>query len=199
MEFQVPLNENPELTKKLNKFEIRKERTATGAIYTISLDDDIDEPKRYRQIVTILREAEVGDEIVLQVASWGGYLDGAILLINELLATKALTKAIIHTAGSAATLIAFACDEVKTFSFATIMVHNFSVSQQGKGREIRVKAEFDRRQFELLCNKLYAGILTDKEISDLQDDQDIWLLGGELLERMNKYGWQPIRYRMKEE
>ena len=202
MEFQVPLNTNPELTKKLNKYAVRVNKrplSSFGKLYTINIDDDIDEPKIYREVVAVLREAKKDDLIELQISSWGGYLDSAILLVNELLTTKATTIASIHTAGSAATLIAFACDKVWATEFSTIMMHNFSVSQHGKGKEVRVKAMFDQRQFKVLVERLYTGILTDKEIERLQDDEDIWLLGNELMDRMVQHDWEPLRERIKKE
>lgn len=198
MEFQVPFSKNPDKIKKMNKYEVRKtsfDKQRKGINYVINFDDDIADPFEYREIVTTLREAKESDIIQLHISSWGGYLDAAVLIVNELLLTKAKTIAIIHTAGSAATLIAFACDQVETFPISTIMIHNFSVSQSGKGQEVRAKAEFDEKQFSTMCDLLYTGILTEEEIKAMQEDKDMWLLGSELKERMAKYEWKPVRER----
>ena len=195
MEFQLPVNANPEKQKRLNKLEIVTKKTKNGNHITINLDEDIGEPSEYRGIVTKLREASDKDIVELHISSWGGYLDSAVLLVNELVLTKAKTIAVIHTAASAATLVAFACDQIETLPTSAVMLHNFSVQQSGKGQEVRAKAEFDEKQFSKICDLLYVGILTEDEIKAMQEDKDIWLLGCELKERMERLQWSPVRKR----
>ena len=161
--------------------------------YHIFIDTNIAEVHEYRKELTILREANDGDEVFLYVNSYGGYLDTAIQFIYALEDTAAKTKAVIYTAASAATLIAFACDEVDAKPLSTVMLHNFSTHQQGKGSEIRAKVKFDEAQFGALCTTLYSGILSEVEIKKLQDDDDFWFIGGELHTRMEKYGWESLR------
>jgi ATP-dependent protease ClpP protease subunit len=196
MELQLPINDNPDKQKKLNQLEITKKIFGAPKKYrhwTVNLDGDIGDPEEYRELLSILRKASEGDVVELVITSWGGYLDSAIMLVNELLLTKGKTIATIHTAGSAATLIAFACDRVEAFPISTIMIHNFSVTQQGKGQEIRAKAEFDEKQFSLMSDTLYSNILTDAEIRAMQEDKDIWMLGCELKTRMEEQNWKPVR------
>lgn len=197
MEFEIPLKGNSVRAKKLDKLEIVRttNHKTKYFIYTINIDEDIGNPENYRAVVDILRKSNANNEIRFVFTCWGGYLDSAILLVNEIQATSAKTSAIIHTAGSAATLVAFACDEIIISDISTVMIHNFSVSQQGKGKELRVKAEFDRKQFEVLCESLYKGILTQSEIEAIQDDTDIWMLGSELKSRMLNLGWTPLKER----
>lgn len=197
MQLPIQLDSNPEKTKKLNDYEVvlANPRYPSEDTYIINMDEDIGDAIEYREIVTRLLKATKNEKFVFHITSWGGLLSTATLLIDALLTTKASTKAVIHTAASAATLIAFACDEIEVSDTATVMVHNFSVVQQGKGSEVRAKAEFDERMFKALCEKLYTGILTNTEIEKLQEDSDIWMLGADLRGRMLNLGWKPVRSR----
>jgi len=200
MEPQFYVDPNPKKTERLNTYELVLRTSYEQGVggtknYTWNLDSDIVEASQYREIVTCLRTASPSTTFEIHITCWGGYLSTAMMLIDELLKTKAKTKAVIHTAASAATLIAFACDEVEAFKFSTIMLHNFSVTQHGKGSEVRAKAEFDERQFNLICQELYQGILSPDEQEALQDDKDVWMSGDELLNRMSDKNWTPMRRR----
>lgn len=177
------------------KYGVVKERLpdSTGSLYHIRIDRDIEEPDLYRQHFDVLREATSKDSIIIYINSYGGRLDTAIQYLYALTDTKASTKAIIYTAVSAATLIAFVCDVVEAKPLSTIMLHNFSAQQQGKGSELRAKVKFDGEQFSALCNTVYSGILTPDEIQQLQEDNDFWMMGSELHARMETYLWEPIR------
>ena len=187
------------LTKMAVKYEIREEQILTNkklkSIWHMRIDEDFDVSSAYRRHFDILRKAREGDEIILYISSYGGYLDTAVQFIYALLDTKAATTSVIYVAASAATLVAFACDKVVVKPISTIMLHNFSVAQQGKGAELRAKTDFDDRIFAAMCTMLYKGIVTDAEIKELQLDRDFWWLGRELLERMEKYNWRPLRER----
>ena len=197
MEIPIQLDVNPDKTKKLNDYEVvlASPTHSKEGTYIINMDEDIGEAIEYREIVTRLFKATKNDKFIFHITSWGGFLSTATLLIDALLTTKASTKAVIHTAASAATLVAFACDEIEVSDMATVMVHNFSVVQQGKGSEVRAKAEFDERMFKALCEKLYTGILTNTEIKKLQEDSDIWMSGVDLEGRMLNLGWKAVRSR----
>ncbi len=183
--------------KQHYKYEIRKEKIkdTKHTRYHVLLDDNIGAPEEYRRHFDLMREATKNDEIVFYISSYGGYLDTTVAYVYAMLDTKAKTKSVIYTAASAATLIAFAADEVDAKPIGTIMLHNFSVQQQGKGNELRAKTAFDDKQFKAMCDMLYKGIVTDEEVKDLQLDKDFWMLGRELKERMKKLNWKPLRER----
>jgi ATP-dependent protease ClpP protease subunit len=179
---------------KLSKSSIYQQ-DPKGKEVVWNLDCDIGDPFWYRDVVKWLREAEDGDTIHIYISSWGGMLSTAMMLVHELLNTKADTHAYIHTAASAATLIAFACDHIEVEATATVMLHNFSVIQHGKGAEVRKKADFDKEQFSYICSLLYEGILTETEIEELQNDNDFWLMGREVHKRMKDLKFTPVRKR----
>lgn len=181
-----------------SKFEVRAEKinSKKGATrYHIRLDDNIAEPTHYRKHFDIMRKASKQDELVFYISSYGGYLDTTVQYVYAMLDTKASTKAVVYVAASAATLIAFAADELDIKPIGTVMLHNFSVQQQGKGNELRAKTDFDDKQFSAMCKMLYKGILTDKEVEQLKEDKDFWRLGRDITKRMEKHSWVPLRKR----
>ena len=184
--------------KEMLKYEIRKEvvkGSPNKTVWHIRLDDNIEQPYVYRKHFDILRTARKQDEIIFYISSWGGYLDTTVQFVYAMLDTKARTKAVIYNAASAATLIAFAADELDIKPIGTVMLHNFSVAQQGKGNELRAKTDFDDKQFSAMCKMLYKGILTDKEVEQLKEDKDFWRLGRAITKRMIKHKWKPLRER----
>ena len=186
------------LEKKHLKYEVRVENiTGLNGFnrYHIRIDENIGETQHYRKHFDIMRRANKEDEIIYYFSSYGGYLDTAIQYVYAMLTTKAKTKSIIYTAASAATIMAFSADEVVCMPLGTIMLHNFSVQQQGKGQELRAKTAFDDKQFKAICSLLYIGVLTPDEIIHLQEDKDFWMLGMECTTRFSKNDWVPIRKR----
>ena len=185
------------LEREASKYEIRSEKISKkgGWIHHIRIDDNIEAAVYYRKHFDILRKATEKDEIKLYISSYGGYLDTAVQFVYALTDTKAETESIVYLAASAATLLAFATDKVTLKPISTIMLHNFSVAQQGKGNELRAKTAYDDTQFMAICDMLYSNLLTKEEIKDLQLDKDFWFLGREVAARMEKYKWKPIRDR----
>ena len=187
------------LEREHAKFEIRTEKVSGLNGFTrhhIRLDENIQEPFYYRKHFDIMRKANKGDEVIFYISSYGGYLDTAIQFVYAMLTTKAKTKSIIYTAASAATIIGFSADEVVCMPLGTVMLHNFSVQQQGKGQELRAKTAFDDKQFKAICSLLYVDILTPAEIAHLQEDKDFWMLGMECTRRFEENNWEPVRKRL---
>lgn len=195
LEINVGSNAGDFEVRERAKYEIVRESNPnnTGSLYHIIIDGDIEGPDMYRKHFDVLRNASSDDLVILYINSYGGYLDTAIQYLYTLIDTKASTKAVIYSAASAATLIAFACDRVEAKPLSTIMLHNFSTHQQGKGSELRAKVKFDGEQFSAVCDTLYSGILTPDEIHKLQEDDDFWMMGTELHARMEAHLWEPIR------
>jgi len=153
---------------------------------------DLDTVEDLIPIITTLENRGKEYTIELHITSWGGALSTALRLVDAIQLSEATVIAVIHTAASAATLVAFACDEVRISPYATVMFHNFSVVQQGQAKKLRDKAQFDERHFSLLCNTFYKGVLTPTQIEDIQEDNDIWLVGKEVSTQMSKLGWLPV-------
>lgn len=197
-EFQIDLKADGDfLDREFAKYEIIKANDGSIAnTYHVRIDGNIESPENYRKHFELLRSAGTEDEIVFHISSYGGFLDTAVNFVYAMLDTKANTKAVVYTAASAATLIAYTADEVEIKDIGTHMLHNFSTQQQGKGQELRDRADFDDRQFRAMCDLLYKGILTTAEAKKLQKDKDFWFLGSEVADRMKKYKWKSVRSRL---
>lgn len=56
----------------------------------------------------------------------------------------------------------------------------------GKGGEMYVQIQHERRWSETLLNEVYDGFLTTEEIKSLLDNKDIWMDVDEVILRMEK-------------
>ena len=190
------------LERQAEKYAIRKEKPKKAGVpaqvYHIRLDTDIIDPVNYRRHFDVFRAANEKDTIYLHINSYGGFLDTTIQYIYAMLDTKATVVSVIYTAVSAATLIAMAADIIIVKPLATFMIHNFSGAQEGKGQELRAKTAFDDVQFKAMCSLLYKGILTDKEIEEVQVDKDFWFLGSEVTKRLKDLSWTSVRGRIED-
>lgn len=164
-----------------------------GTEYLVNLDKNVDIPEVYRELCHVFRTATEKDTIRLIVANYGGVLDTAIQLGQEMLRCKAHIIADIHVAASAATIISLYADEIIVHPFTVFMLHTFSGHNVGKGQELRAKADFDERYFANLCRLIYAGIMSEEEMTQMLDGKDFWLDGLELQERLKS--WTPIKKR----
>jgi ATP-dependent protease ClpP protease subunit len=87
---------------------------------------------------------------------------------------------------SAATLIFLAADSVEITPNCSIMIHNYSSGTFGKGNEMHLQVQHERKWSENLFSQVYEGFLTIEEIASVLDGRDIWLTSEETLARLQK-------------
>jgi ATP-dependent protease ClpP protease subunit len=172
---------------------IKKEIQAT----IINLDEDIKEPSHYRDAFQVLRDAEPGDQVILEINSPGGYLSTACQFYAEILSSKARVHANVIQAFSAAALIALSADSIASHHQSVMLIH------QGKGSvyweepdDMRSYAEFFEKRMERIFKDLCEGFLTKKEIRDVLNKKELWLDHEEILRRSKR--WVPVHDRMLE-
>jgi len=142
----------------------------------VYLHDLIQAPCNYSELVYTLREAKKGDIINLHINNGGGVVDSAFMIFDAIAKSKATVVA--HLAGivaSAATIITMACDKIVIARFTQFMVHNYSGGTSGKGHEIKAYVQFSDKELNRAFREIYAGFLTDKEMTEIIDGQDVWL------------------------
>ena len=142
----------------------------------IYLHDLIQAPCNYSETTYVLREAKKGDVINLYINNGGGVVDSAFMMFDAIIKSKATVVA--HLAGivaSAATIITMACDKIVIARFTQFMVHNYSGGTSGKGHEIKAYVQFSDKELNRAFREIYAGFLTDKEMTEIIDGQDVWL------------------------
>ena len=66
------------------------------------------------------------------------------------------------------------------------MFHNYSGGTMGKGGEMYLQIQHERKWSERLLNEIYEGFLTPDEIRSLLDNKDMWMDVDEVVARMEK-------------
>ena len=124
-----------------------------------------------------------GEEVVVEITSYGGSVSAGIAMCNLLKQASAnghkTTAHVIGIAASMASAIACACDELKIDANAFLMVHNPWTVVQGNAEEIRKEAEvLDQYRDALLAVYRTKFDTSDDLIKKMLDDET-WMLGSE--------------------
>ena len=144
-------------------------------IYNISLDEDIEDPAKYREIFNILQRATEHDIINFYINSHGGILVTFVQLYNLLLNCKATTTAVIYTAHSVAALIALSCTKIIVTKFSNMMFHNSTWSVEGDSTKMKDHSDFFFESYKEILETVTRGFLTDKEIEKIMEGKEIWV------------------------
>lgn len=163
------------------------ESTQTTKMIKAFLDEDIKDAKYYRPLIHAIESANEGDLVYLSINSYGGYLDGAISLINAIQSTDATVHACIDgTAASAASLIALAAPSIAVSPYASMMIHAATFGSFGKQSDVMSHASFVDKRVKTLMANIYKDFLTESEFAEVLMGREIWLTAEEIVERLEK-------------
>lgn len=157
--------------------------------YTLNLTNAVEGPESYKFERYILNTlADSNDTVVINILSPGGSAIGGILLINDILNSKAHIVSYNETAAySAAAVIAIAADEVKAAPYSTYLFHRARmVIFSPKGIETRLLDADNPVEimFTEFANDRIFPLLTDEEIIRYKAGEDVTLTGTQLLARI---------------
>jgi len=153
--------------------------------YDVFIDSEITGPEDYRDLITILFNAEEGTTVNIFINSEGGHLDTAIAVIEGLKNTQAHVVAVlIGACHSAASFIAMYCHEVAVLDNAYSMVHTATFGSVGFTGNVKAHTDFTVRMVEKLINDTYEGFLTKDELSKVKSGVEMWFDADEIRERM---------------
>lgn len=174
-------------TEKNSVFDNYVPIITTKNITTIYLTDVIESPSLYNETCYRLDNATSIDEFYIYINTPGGILDAAIMLVNSIKNTKALTIAKLSgTVASAGTIIALACKNLEIADHTAFMVHNYSGGLYGKGHELKAHQEFVDANLNKSFSSFYDGFLTPSEIKKVIDGKDYWMNKDEVLARLER-------------
>lgn len=130
----------------------------------------------------ILNELPENDDVEITINSYGGSLSAGNEIYTGLMEFTGKVKIKVIMAGSAASLIAMAGDEVQMSPVGQIMVHNVSMYAGGDYREMDKASEILKKSNISLANayQLKTG-KSREEILKLMDDET-WLTAEEAIE-----------------
>jgi ATP-dependent protease ClpP protease subunit len=162
--------------------------------HVVHIVRDIEEPHLYVELIALLEACKPQDNVILNLATPGGYLSTALLIRDALKFTEASTVAYIAAeVASAGTMIALSCDNLEVADDASMMIHYYSQGVYGKGNELKARADFEARSMPKLFKKVYKTFLTKKETKDIIADKDLYLNKKEILRR-----WKLVQEKAEE-
>lgn len=159
-------------------------RKITGEVLEFYLSGEISSPENYIEWFDAIRNAKYEDIVKIYINSSGGHMDTALQFLRVLSETQAEVICSIEGAcASAATIIFLAADSLEVTPNSLFMVHNYSSGAFGKGNEMVSQIMFERTWSEKLFNTVYKHFMSEEEIKNVLNGQDLWLDSEEVIIR----------------
>jgi len=161
--------------------------TSTTCVHEVFLDAEIEEPSKYRELISVLVNAGPNDKIHLYINSPGGHLDTAAAIVSGILSSEAeVTAFIMGACHSAASIIAMYCHAVHVYDTAYMMVHTASFGSSGNTPTVKAHTDFTVKQCENLMKDAYEGFLTPDELKKVLNGIELWYNAEEIKPRLKK-------------
>ncbi len=162
-------------------------KEVTNKCYDVFLDEEIDEPSKYRDLISILFNAEEEDDINLFFNNVGGSVDSACSIIEGLKATRAETSAVLlGQCHSASSIIMMYCKNIYVTDSAYMLVHTATSGSFGTVGNIQKQAEFVNNKVSKLMEEAYRGFLSEEEFEKLHLGLEFWFDADEIRKRMEQ-------------
>ena len=170
-------------------------------IYTVSITDNISDVFIYDEVLMLLENAEENDEIIFNIASYGGRLDSLLALRSGILSTKAtvIGKLVSH-ACSAGGMLLLCCHNKIVYPNTTFHAHTASYGSYGKSADIKTQVDFETKQIEKLVYDIYEGFLdSESEIPLLLDGKEFYFDAEETIKRLENQALMREEQQSKDE
>jgi ATP-dependent protease ClpP protease subunit len=164
-------------------------RTITQQMHThlVFIDDDITDPRNYRDVIHCLATCSENDSVNLLVNSSGGRTDSIWQIIEAMKGCRGdVSVTVIGAAYSAASMLACMAPECYIADSAEFMLHTAHYGSIGTVPNVKGQTEFATRQINKLLDQAYKGFLTDKELDELKNGKEFWFDAEESGKRMVK-------------
>ena len=154
--------------------------------YTVSITDNISDVFIYDEVLMLLENAEEQDEIVFNIASYGGRVDALLAIRSGILSTKAtVTGKLVSHACSAGGMLLLCCHNKIVYPNTTFHAHTASYGSYGKSTDIKSHVDFETRQIEKLVYDIYSGFLdSETEIPQLLEGKEFYFDAEETIKRL---------------
>lgn len=157
-----------------------------GQLYTFYLVGEITIPDDYVEWYEVIRNATENDIIKIHINSPGGNLYTAIQLMRVMSESQAnILTSVEGACMSAATMVFLSGDLFEISDHSMFMFHNYSGGTIGKGGEMYDNIMYERKWSDKFMRSVYAGFLTDDEITSILENKDIWMEPEEVFKRLN--------------
>lgn len=153
--------------------------------YTVSLDEPIGEPAKYRELIHMLYNAQEGDQVVFLINSVGGSLSAAQAIIEAIKQSQATVSCVlVGDCHSAASIIMLNCENVYVTESAWALIHTASYGNEGNSHQMKTQVDFYTVQIKKMLRQTYAGFLTDEEFADLEKGVELLFDHKEITRRL---------------
>jgi ATP-dependent protease ClpP protease subunit len=151
------------------------------------LDEDIDEPSKYRDITQLLITCSADDVVSIIINSSGGRLDSACQLMEAIDGCAGQVVAtVVGAAYSAASMIACVVPECQVTDSAEFMLHTASYGNIGSVPNVKAHTDFTTAQTNKLLDKVYKDFLTPEELTELKSGKEFWFSAEEARRRFKR-------------
>ena len=149
--------------------------------YACYIDDFVDSPDHYNELLHVLYNAVEGDEVEILINSYGGWVESGIAILTAVKYTKARVEAIAYgICASIAAIIWAGCPNRRISKNATIMFHMPSGMFGGKASDMEEETHNMQVYFtKILSNLNRDGLLTEDEIRDIVENRQDFYIPGE--------------------
>ncbi len=176
-------DEQQQQQSRLQQFITKQE--VSFSRFNVHLDSEISDPSTYRDLITLLFNANENDSITIYINCPGGHLDSAMAIIEGMKITKAHVLCILLGAcHSAASMIAMYAHEIVVLDAAHSLVHTATFGSIGNSNNIKTHTDFTVKQIEKFINATYAGFLSNDELTKVKEGIELWFDADEIRERM---------------
>jgi len=160
---------------------------SSSITHEVFLDMDIEDPHKYRNLISLLINSPATDRIHLYINSNGGNLDTAIAIINAMMVCQAeITGFLMGACHSAASIISMYCHNIHVFETAYMMIHTASFGNFGNTTTVKTQTDFTVEQVEKLLDDAYKGFLDKKELNEVKQGLELWYDSEEIRKRLKK-------------
>lgn len=154
--------------------------------YLVTLNDLVDNPSSYAELIALLNFAEEGDTIQIEINNSGGNLLTALQISNAMRACKAHVITHLNVeASSAAGIIFLSGGSYVVGKYGSILVHEGTFGLAAKPSDMRKHVEFYNKQLDRVVKDVYSEILTENEINQVLNGLELILDDVELMKRLN--------------
>lgn len=151
------------------------------------LDEDIDEPSKYRDITQLLITCSPDDIVSIIINSNGGRLDSACQLMEAIAGCQGhVVATVVGAAYSAASMIACVVPECNVTDSAEFMLHTAEYGNIGSVPHVKAHTDFTTAHTHKLLDKVYGDFLSPTELAELKAGKEFWFSAEEARLRFQK-------------
>lgn len=150
--------------------------------------DDIGDTKDYCDLVFTLDHAAPGDEIHLHLATGGGNMEAALVIVHAIMRTQATVVGHAEAGvASAGTIILLVCHDIIIHPFAHFLFHDGSLTSPGmKFSENLKQAQAIVELYAKITYSIYMPFFTEEEVSEILRGIDCYETAEGMNERVQR-------------